>query len=652
MSLQIKSIVLYSIKGDVRILPFKLGAVNIITGKSGTGKSAIIRIVEYCLGISDFSVPEGVIRDNTSWYCVLYQFGETQIFIAKPAPKPQEQRQSSAYLKIGTDISLPQFSELIINSNDNAIVDELSHRIGISPNLNIPHEGETRQPLAANIKHTHFYLFQEQSLISSEKLLFHRQEEPFMSQAIKDTLPYFLGAVREDKLKLEQDLRLARRNLRLAQQSFREAESIVSDSLSRGQSLMAEAMQVGLIESGQTSKNSEETLQVLSKTQDWIPSATPAIPDDLLSEYQQELSDLRDKFNYKKEQINATKQFVREAEGYTNEAVYQRIRLETINLFEETSEDNICPLCSSPLSNSFAKASEIRGGLEDLRRNLQFVESERPQLRSYIQNLENELEDIRKRIEGKQLEINAILEEQNVAEQLRDTNTRIARIVGRISLYLDTIKYVDENSTLREKVDMEMKKVQDLEKLVDPEEVDELLTSKLNYIGNYMSNWANFLNLEYANYHYRLDLKKVTVVVDRPDRPIPMERMGSGQNWLGCHLISLLALHNYFIEQKRPVPGFIILDQPSQVYFLNKEAYRALEGKPEEFSEISEADADLIAVSNMFDFLFYVCEMLKPNLQIIITEHANLGTEKFRNALVEEPWTGKHALIPAEWLEK
>jgi len=94
------------------------------------------------------------------------------------------------------------------------------------------------------------------------------------------------------------------------------------------------------------------------------------------------------------------------------------------------------------------------------------------------------------------------------------------------------------------------------------------------------------------------------------------------------------------------------LDQPSQIYFVNKEAYKALEGNPDELSNLEEKDADLEAVSKMFSFFFHVCELLFPGLQVIITEHANLGTEQFRDALVEQPWTGKKALIPFDWLEQ
>ncbi len=649
MSLQIKSIVLYNSKGQVRVLPFKLSSVNIITGRSGTGKSALTRIVEYCLGSSDFSVPEGVIRDNVAWYGVLYQHGETQIFVAKPAPKTDQVSQSSVYWEVASEIKLPQLEDLKPNSNDSAIKEELSRRIGISPNLNIPPEGQTRESLEANIKHTHYYLFQEQSLISNEKMLFHQQEEPFMPQTIKDTLPYFIGAVREDHLKLEQELRLARRSLRLAQQNLREAEQIVSNSLSRGQALVAEAQQVGLLTNDIIPEAGEKILDLLSQTQNWKPDFVPVIPDDLFSNLQQDLVNLKDEFAMKKEQITATKNFIREAEGYTSEANFQIERLETISLFKDGIDTTICPLCSSRLNSQIPKVSEIQRELDLLRNNLGSVEVDRPRLRGYIQGYEDELEDIRRKITEKEVSINAILEEQGVAEQIRDTNTRIARVVGRISLYLDTVKLVEENSSLREKVEIEKKRVQNLERLVDPEEVDALLTSKLNIISEYMTEWAKFLKLEYPEYRYRLDIKKLTVVVDRPDRPITMDRIGSGHNWLGSHLITLLALHRFFVEQNRPVPGFVILDQPSQVYFPNKDAYKALEGKANELNDLDENDADLEAIFRIFNLFFDVVEKLFPGLQIIITEHANISNEKFQSALVEEPWTGGRALIPETW---
>ena len=39
--------------------------LNIITGRSSTGKSAIIEIFDFCFGNSENTIPDGVITDNT-----------------------------------------------------------------------------------------------------------------------------------------------------------------------------------------------------------------------------------------------------------------------------------------------------------------------------------------------------------------------------------------------------------------------------------------------------------------------------------------------------------------------------------------------------------------------------------------------------------
>lgn len=68
MTMQILHIVLYSHEGQRRAVSFETGALNIITGASRTGKSALIPIIDYCLGSGECDVPDGVIKGNVSWY--------------------------------------------------------------------------------------------------------------------------------------------------------------------------------------------------------------------------------------------------------------------------------------------------------------------------------------------------------------------------------------------------------------------------------------------------------------------------------------------------------------------------------------------------------------------------------------------------------
>ena len=656
MSMQIKSIILYNVAGNRRILPFRLGAVNVITGKSSTGKSAIIEIVEYCLGNSKFKVPEGVIRDNVAWYAVLYQINETQVFIAKPAPKGKAQSHRGVYLEIGTHITPPPLLKLAPNTNDEGVIKHLSRLVGISPNRHTPEEGQTRNPLEATIKHAKFYLFQEQSVIANRHVLFHRQTEDHLPQTIKDTLPYFLGAIREDQLKLEQELRLARRNLKRVKRKLKEAEAITSEQASRGQSLLAEAKQVGLLDSEFTLSNKSDVLEVLKSILNWQPGTVSSTNEDHITQLQEEVREQRRLSRQIHEQIRASESYAREASGYSSEANQQRMRLESINILglgkdsatQLNNSANVCPLCSSNLEQTIPKVSALANSLNDLESNLQQVERELPRLREHIQSLKDEREQIRQQIAEKQQTIEILMNEQEGASEIRDRNIRMARVVGRISLYLENVELTDENASLRRKVEEAEKQVASYVEVLESEEVEDRCASILNRIGSQMTQWAQQLEIEHSGFPFRFDLKKLTVIADRAERPILMEQMGGGENWLGCHLITHLALHKHFVQQKRPVPGFLILDQPTQVYFPS-EAYRVMEGTVE---QSRNPDTDMVAVRRMFDLLFDVCEELAPHFQIIVMEHANLDDERFEEALIEEPWRNGRALIPESWISE
>ena len=107
--MKISSIHIYSHDGQRRDLRFKVDGLNVITGRSSTGKSALSEIIEYCMGRSSFNVPEGVIRDKVVWFAVIYQFEKEQVLVAKPTPPGGGASCSMAMLRRGTQLQVPDF---------------------------------------------------------------------------------------------------------------------------------------------------------------------------------------------------------------------------------------------------------------------------------------------------------------------------------------------------------------------------------------------------------------------------------------------------------------------------------------------------------------------------------------------------------------
>lgn len=99
--MQIRELVIYGLNGQVRHLPFQLGKVNIISGKSKSGKSAVGDIIDYCLGGSSCDIADGVIRENVSWYGLLLQFDSERVFVARQNPPPGQQSTGFCYIEVG-----------------------------------------------------------------------------------------------------------------------------------------------------------------------------------------------------------------------------------------------------------------------------------------------------------------------------------------------------------------------------------------------------------------------------------------------------------------------------------------------------------------------------------------------------------------------
>ena len=66
------------------------GRLNIISGVSRTGKSAIIPIIDYCLGSDRCTIPTGIIRQKTAWFGVVVRTSEGEKLFARREPESQQ----------------------------------------------------------------------------------------------------------------------------------------------------------------------------------------------------------------------------------------------------------------------------------------------------------------------------------------------------------------------------------------------------------------------------------------------------------------------------------------------------------------------------------------------------------------------------------
>lgn len=648
--MKISSIHIYSHEGQRRDLKFKVNGLNIITGQSSTGKSALSEIIEYCMGRSSFNVPEGVIRDKVTWYAVIYQFANEQVLIAKPTPPAGGASCSTAMLRRGSQLQAPLFNELVVNTDDSAIVELLSRLLGIPENrTDVPLE-HSRNSFNANVKHTFYYLFQKQGLVANKDLLFYRQSEQFQPQAIRDTLPILLGVSSHNRFELESKLRLAQRELRIIIKQLEQADFAVETSHEQAISLVSEARAVGIIDKTENDQNVDDVFKILGSCLNWESEKAPEDDESRISEIEEELSRLRRDRREAQNRINSARQFAKRAGGYESEGGEQLDRLTSIKALPNNPETGEWqwPFTEQNLALESPLAIILLNELSSLEEELRFATGQRPKLEAYIDELSRKVDDIAGAIRQKEVELYAAISANEAIAQMGNRNNAAARVVGRISLFLENLLPDEDLVNLQAKHRRIKLNIEQLERQIGTDDGNERLTSILSTISADMTRYIREFDAEFGTYPARLDLTQLTIIFDKLGRPVPMSRTGSGENHLAYHLSALMALHLFAAKSNCPIPRFLLIDQPTQVYFPSEQVYKNADGSIQR----TEADADLNAVRRLFELLLKFTQEDIPGFQLIVTEHANLREDWFQAALVEQPWTKPPALVPEDWAQE
>jgi hypothetical protein len=580
----------------------------------------------------------GVIRETVSWFAILLQFPSSQVFIARQPPTDTAQYQSEVFVRVGAYVSIPELHELVNNSNIQALETQLTALLGIAPNLNVSAIGTGGQEFRINARHTTFLIFQQQDEIASRKLLFHRQGDEFVPQAIRQTLPYFIGAIEEDRLIKINELERLRAEGDVLQKRIQEYEATLG-GIENARQLLLELQQVGLADpvSAPNDRIGIETL--LERALSEPSPEPPSIVDDERDSLQRERIRLLREYRNLKEDIRAAQDFEREQMGFVRQGTEQVARLRSVELFKESNTDT-CPLCLSVPDTPIPNVVQLQESIDSLRRKLEPVRREVTDVRGHITQMQKDLAAIRASIDRNWTALSATTRARKQLAEQEDSYRRRSFVVGRVSLYLQSRQQLFGNEPLYESAAKIQDRIRQLEIELDKEDVQEKLNSVLNALGAEMSQSGTTLGLEYSAHPLRIDLRRLTVVADTPKGPIPLDKMGGGENWVGYHLVAFSALHHHFIREERPVPRFIMLDQPSQVHY-----------PQDKFAgqQSTDPDEDELAVSATFKFLADFVSSLDSRFQVIVMDHADLREEFFQNAVIER-WRKGEALIPASWV--
>lgn len=646
MNLTILKIIIWprDAKKSPRILNFKAGTINYITGSSKSGKSAIIEIIDYCLGSSGCSIPKiGPIRRSSAWYGILISTIEGEKLLARRDPNHQNST-DDYFINEGYSVEVPVRLEKNATRNN---AKRILTRLARIPQSNIDFD-ETGSGFKgkASISDMTAFMFQPQRIIANNETMFYEADNEVHARKIREIFPLVLGVMDAETLTKQHRLKEVQRSI---ERLHRQLDILKIDRMKfsgevRGRYIGA--VQYGLATPYPVIEEVAPEI-LMERLKDivlaWKKKYIYPDSDNQFISFER-LSNLRDKeaiigteISNLRVRLTQLRQLSLVKESSELNLLRKRDRLSSASwLLEKLDLKNICPFCGSP-------SDKHEGEMKKLIETTRKVESQWKGIESVSPMFDGEEVVIKKLISEKEESLKQVRLEriciEEETEQLQDTREERAMFIGKLSEFIRLQKSLGNDGEIMNEIEKLKEEEAELLELVDFKQFSQRKETALFKFSRFASHYGSILDLETKSDLIQLDTNKLTIkVIDDHGRSAWLREIGSGANWLGYHVATLLSLHELFIKQHIPyVPSLLVIDQPSQTQF------------PDSTDREAEHE-ELQVVNKVFKALSSGIKRTNRTLQVIVSEHAGQSVvHNVDNLLLVEVWRKGRKLIPWHW---
>lgn len=657
MFFQIKELVLWP-KDDTqepRRVSFAGGCVNVISGASKTGKSAIVPIIDYCLGADKCAIPVGPIRDACAWFGIVVSTAEGEKLLARREPGGQR---STGDMFIAEDarVLVPRRIE-----EKNASVDDIKRRLdelaGLT-NLSFDPDAPTANTFKSrpSFRDMVAFCFQPQNLVANQDLLFYKADSYEHREKLRAIFPYVLGAITPALLAKRFELETLRRELRLKERELSGLQQATTRWLSDLRTYVSAAREYGLLRADLSADaTADEMVVALRRIKD-NSSRDAAITPESINVSIAEYMNLERRETVVATQLAALRRRSTEmtrlrdsAEGYITALRTQRDRLGLVEWLRGQNETKShCPLCQNHLAAPSQELEALASALAETDATSARFKPAPDAFEREFQAVRTEIRHMTDHLDGVRKEKRALSDRSRETQQTAFKAAAIDRFLGRLEQALGTYENVSPGSDLVAEVAELKQRVQGLAVEVSEAQVARRVENALKRINQAAGVIVPTLDAERPNDPVSLSLQDLAIkVTGSAGREDFLWEIGSGANWLAYHVAMTLALQEFFIARPdSPVPAFLVYDQPSQVYFPRR--VTRLDDEP---TDPKWGDEDVAAVRKIFEALGSAVQQVAPKLQIIVLDHAGSDVWGDINAVgLTEEWRGGEKLVPMSWL--
>ena len=406
MQFQIEKLILWpeNQKYSYKDIDLNKNSVNVITGDSRTGKSAIIPIIDYCLASGECFIPTQTIRNACSWFGVVVKLEKNKVLLARREPGAQKSTSDMMFIQ-GEEIEIPDIPEK--NSNCQVVkrfLDEYAR-------LSFLETENTYYGSRPAFRDLMSFCFQPQNVVANANILFYKTDKTEHRNKLINIFPYVLGAITPEVLSARQELMDLQRKLKKKENDYEKLCELTIRWENEIKAWISVAIELGLLEESSRNIKFEAQLILL---QELVKDNTEekVIKGDGIIKSSEEMVMLREKENelameltkYKNRHIEMS-QLMKSVSEYRDALSIQVERLNITEwLDEKAKKEHICPVCQQKCSDDIQRNIYLNR-LEDNRKKKEQMEEipaaferEYDMVKGQIQRLTDELAAVQKRI--------------------------------------------------------------------------------------------------------------------------------------------------------------------------------------------------------------------------------------------------------------
>ncbi|MDR1888018.1 MAG: DUF3732 domain-containing protein [Zoogloeaceae bacterium] len=687
MKFQIEKLIIWPKNSALspRTIPFHLGKVNVITGQSRTGKTAIIPIIDYCLGSDSCAIPIGVIRDTAAWYGIVIATDTERVLLARKVPV-ENSGTTEFFHSRGNTIEIPNSIDKANQNTDG--VKKLLNTLCAVPYVQRD-EAETGWNKSLSFRDLTHLVFQSQEIIANQSILFYKTHQPEHKEKLKVWMPFILGAETANMILASRELREAESELKRKQREQEKIETFSNEWLQDIKGKLAVAKEYGLYAGDISEKIDRGEALRISRI---ILAERPELPKttvETLTQAQSEIAKVQEREAELSEKIAIIRKRQKDMDAlWENLSGFQngiKRKISRLGISEWLRQNrkaaNQCPICGGrdhPDANS--EIEKICSALQRYEQNGVFsldlppaVQREKDELGKALRETTEELQHLRSRFD--------VLRAQDTeAAKYQQQINDMFIFWGTLKTTVSLIERLADDGDLTTLIRDLKERCERLRKIVNASNVKQRLDRALQEINIATLNRLKTLDVDsdYQEVPPRFSEKELGIqILDKDGSWHWLTEVGSASNWVSFHIALTCALQEFFVAQTIPtssVPSFMVYDQPSQVYF-PKTRIKTLpnedvpsagetalvspsEGVSTEHITHEDApdedpkydDEDIGAVKKIFQTIATSVGESKGAWQAIVLDHAGKDIYGGIKDVVEvEEWRDGKKLIPEEW---